>query len=114
MTIGERIFNIMEDRDMTQLEFSRLTGIAQSTISDWKRKRTNPASDKILIICEVLEISPNELLQCQQIKDAKDTDIDYMVVSEGTEAYKMLVGFEKLDRGSKDRLLGYLSALIKE
>ena len=54
MTIGERIFNIMEDRDMTQLEFSRLTGIAQSTISDWKRKRTNPASDKILIICEVL------------------------------------------------------------
>lgn len=27
-------------------------------ISDWKRKSTNPAADKILIICEALDISP--------------------------------------------------------
>jgi transcriptional regulator with XRE-family HTH domain len=35
---------------MTQKEFSEATGIAQSSISDWKRKKTNPVSEKILII----------------------------------------------------------------
>ena len=30
------------------------TGIAESSISEWKKKRTNPVCDKIIIICEVL------------------------------------------------------------
>ena len=107
MTISERIFKIMEDKGITQLEFSRLTGIAQSTISDWKRKKTNPASDKILVICEVLNISPNELLQ----DNTSGNEVDYVIVSKDTEAYKLVEEFEKLDRSSKDRLLGFRSAL---
>lgn len=47
---------------MTQKEFSEETGISQSTISDWKRKGTNPSADKILKICEVLKVTPYELL----------------------------------------------------
>ncbi|MBR5181374.1 MAG: helix-turn-helix transcriptional regulator [Clostridiales bacterium] len=107
MTISERIFKIMKDKGITQLEFSRLTGIAQSTISDWKRKKTNPAADKILVICDALKISPNELLQ----DHVPDKSVDYVIVSKNTEAYKLLVEYEKLDRSSKDRLLGYISAL---
>ena len=47
---------------MRQKEFSEWTGISQSTISDWKRKKTNPSADKILKICEVLGVTPYELL----------------------------------------------------
>ncbi len=54
--ISERIFKIMEERGMSQIEFSKATGIAQSTISEWKRKITNPAADKIMVICEVLTL----------------------------------------------------------
>jgi transcriptional regulator with XRE-family HTH domain len=33
----------MEEREITQMDFSKATGIAQSTISDWKqKKRTRP------------------------------------------------------------------------
>ena len=39
MIISERIFYIMEQKNMSQLELSRRTGIATSNISDWKRKR---------------------------------------------------------------------------
>jgi transcriptional regulator with XRE-family HTH domain len=59
MTISERIFKLMEEREVTQMEFSKATGIAQSTISDWKRKKTNPSADKIMIICKVL----NEMIE---------------------------------------------------
>ena len=45
MTISERIFKLMEEREIAQTDFSKATGIAQSTISDWKRKKTNPSSD---------------------------------------------------------------------
>lgn len=52
MTISERIFDILDKKGMSQKEFSLATGIPQSTISDWRKKNTNPASDKILIICD--------------------------------------------------------------
>ena len=49
-TVSDRIFELLKERKMSQKEFSKKTGIAESTISDWKKKRTNPVSDKILII----------------------------------------------------------------
>ena len=63
MKISEKIFLLMEKKGMNQFEFSKKTGITQSTISDWKRKKSNPSSDKIMKICEVLEVSPEELLR---------------------------------------------------
>lgn len=63
MTINERIFMLMEEKGLNQVEFSAAAGIAQSTISDWKRKNTNPVANKIMKICNVLEIIPEELLQ---------------------------------------------------
>jgi DNA-binding Xre family transcriptional regulator len=63
MKISENIFNIMAQKGMSQLEFSQKTGIAQSTISDWGTKKTNPAANRIMIICKILEVSPEELLE---------------------------------------------------
>ena len=38
MIISERIFCVMEQKNITQLELSKRTGIATSNISDWKKK----------------------------------------------------------------------------
>ena len=43
MIISERVFKLLKEKNISQKEFSEATGIAQSTISDWKRKKTNPA-----------------------------------------------------------------------
>ena len=61
-TISDKIFELLKEKGMSQKEFAQRTGIAESSISDWKKKRTNPVSDKILIICEVLDVTPYELL----------------------------------------------------
>ena len=110
MIISERIFKIMDERGMTQIEFSRKTGISQSTISDWKRKKTNPAADKIMVICDALNVSPYDVLQDTVNQNNKS---DYRVVSEGTSDYELMVEIDSLDLKQKERLKGYLSA-IKE
>ena len=108
MTISERIFKIMDERGMSQIEFSRKTGISQSTISDWKRKKTNPASDKIMVICKVLNVSADEVLQ-DTIEHSKQPD--FRIVSEGTPDYDLLVEVDFLSASQKERLKGYISAL---
>ena len=38
------------------------SSLASSTISDWKTKKTNPSADKIMDICKVLGVTPEQLL----------------------------------------------------
>ena len=101
------------DVAISQIEFARATGITQSTISDWKRKKTNPASDKIMTICKILNVTPYEVLQdTPNGKHAVGVPKDCVVVSKDTRAYELLNSIDKLNDSQVERLLGYMSALI--
>lgn len=113
MTVSQRIFRILEEKKMSQKDFSKLTGIPQSTISDWKKKNTNPASDKILIICDTLHVTPYELLSGVKEEGGRSKGVGCRVISDGSEEGMLLEMYDALDQGRKERLLGYLEALQK-
>ncbi|MGN0465558.1 MAG: helix-turn-helix domain-containing protein [Lachnospiraceae bacterium] len=109
MIISERIFKIMKEKEMSQKEFADKTGISQSTISDWKRKKTNPAADKIIVICETFDMSADELLT--GTKNYSRPLNDYEMISTKSEEYEMIKIFRNLDENAKNKILGYLDAL---
>lgn len=112
MLISERIYQYLEEKGMSQIEFVKRTGISQSTVSDWRRKGTNPSADKIMIICDVLEISPYELLLETDSKNPKEhKQIDYVVINKNSKEYELLQMYERLESGSRKRLEEYLQAL---
>lgn len=113
MTISQKIFRILESEKITQKDFSDKTGIPQSTISDWRKKNTNPASDKILIICEVLNVTPYELLSGVEEEGKRSNKAKYKIVTEGSEESVLLEKYDNLDRDCRNRLLGYLEALTE-
>ena len=91
MIISERIFCVMEQKNITQLELSRRTGIATSNISDWKKKKTNPKADCLLSICDALEITPEQLLTGKGIDpEYKDADMDYEVTRSDIKILKQI------------------------
>ena len=45
MTISDRIFERIKQLSMTQKEFAKKADVKQSTISEWKKNKTNPSSD---------------------------------------------------------------------
>lgn len=108
MIISEHIFTLMREQGISQKELSDKTGISQSTISDWKRKKTNPSADKLHTICDALHITLNELLG-----DTGGGDIPAgcILVEKGSEEYNFLMEYRTLPQKYKERLKGYLSAL---
>ena len=109
MIISERIFQVLKEKRISQKYFSEQTGIAQSTISDWKRKKTNPASDKIMAICNVLELTPYELLEGTESR--KIVKADYIMIDRGSDSFDLMQQFRCLDTMDRGRLLGYAQAL---
>lgn len=109
MIISEKIFLLIARKKMSQKDFSARTGISQSTISDWKRKKTNPSADKIMKICEVLQVTPYELL-AEDNMDEDGNFTDYNVAANKAEN-DLLETFRELEERKKERLMGYLDAL---
>ena len=121
MLISERIYQYLAEKGISQIEFAKRTGISQSTVSDWRRKGTNPSSDKILIICEVLEISPYELLsgtenkKLKEYKQPKDySQLDYVMVDKNSKEYQLIESYKKLNEDDQARLEAYMKALTDQ
>ncbi len=73
MSIYEKIFARLDELHMSQIELSRRTGIATSTISDWRKKKINPQADKLVSLCKALDMSLVELL-CDEEDEQEATD----------------------------------------
>ena len=113
MTISERIFELLNASGMTQKEYSDATGIPQSTISDWRKKNTNPASDKIMIICHTLQVTPTYLLSGVEPDGGRSREVDYLVIDKNSRDGILLEHYHDLSIGEQERLLGYAQAMAE-
>lgn len=109
MTISEKIFEKLEELSMSQKEFSDRTGILQSTISEWKKKKTNPQSDKIMTICEALGVTPEWLLS--EKNDNVNSENDYYLIQKDSDIGKLVTCYQKSDPKFRERIMGYVEAL---
>lgn len=108
MTISKRLFEIMKDKEVSIGMLSRLTGISRQTIYDWQKKNTNPGADKIMVICEALQITPEELLVGK--RDESRIACDSSVSLEGTEVI-LVKEYQEFSETKKKRLLAYINML---
>lgn len=111
MTIRDRIFDKLAELNMTQKDFSEKTGIPQTTVSDWRKKRTNPTAEKILIICKVLNVTPEWLLSGVEPQGHRGNPRDWYAIDAGTDSGHLITVFNSLDKAQQERLLGYAEAL---
>lgn len=111
MLISERIFKLLMDKKMTQAEFAKRAGIACSTISEWKKKKTNPSADKIMDICAALEVTPEQLLSGRGLDEEEEGSESKKEVVITPVDWKIIEDYHGLQKAQKERLLAYVEAL---
>ena len=113
MTISERILKVLKDRNMTQAEFAKQVGIATSTISEWKKRKTNPTADKIMDICNVLQITPEQLLTGKGIEDEENITVTSRESCFTPYDIQLVQDYHGLKEEKQKRLMAYMEALKK-
>lgn len=113
MTISERILKVLKDRNMTQAEFAKQVGIATSTISEWKKRKTNPTADKIMDICNVLQITPEQLLTGKGIEDEENITVTSRESCFTPYDIQLVQDYHGLKEEQQKRLMTYMEALKK-
>ena len=61
-TIGNRLLTFRKRLGMTQMEVAEAAGMADRTYADIERGSANMRLETLLRICEVLHVTPNEIL----------------------------------------------------
>lgn len=102
MNIGERIFIILEEKGLKQAELSKNTGIPKTTINGWKSKGTNPTAEKIIPICEFLNVSMEYLLT------GKENNSNSTKLTENEK--ELLQVFKKYSDREQIKIIGALEA----
>ena len=107
MNVYEKIFDRLAELHMSQIELSRKTGIATSTISDWRKKKINPQAEKLVAICKALDMSLMDLLCDEEDKSNEVLTNDYKL-----DDQIKIDSIEAASNETKRRIISYLEHFI--
>ena len=75
MDIGEKLFELRKAKNMTQDYVAEKLNVSRQSVSKWETNQSTPDFDKIVPLCELYEISPNELLMNDKQKSVSNENI---------------------------------------
>lgn len=62
MKFSENLKNELFSRNLTQEKLAKKLGTTQATVSRWIKGVNQPDFETLFVICQFLELSPNDLL----------------------------------------------------
>lgn len=71
----------------------------------------NPSADKIMIICEVLGISPYQLLTGAEGKSNSRKQVDYVAVDKDSKEYILIETYQELSDNAREELEEFMENL---
>ena len=92
-TLGKNIKMYRKERKMTQDELAEKLNVAKGTLSTWERDDKRPSYQKLEKLCEVLNVSMNNLVE--EIKESYSSIFDEPVWVEAQPSPKELEKFAR-------------------
>lgn len=62
MKLAERLKELREEKNLSQMELATATGISQSAIARWELEKTEPAASALIILSKFFEESVDSIL----------------------------------------------------
>ena len=76
MSLGERLYELRKKKGLSQEEVAEKLNVTRQSVSKWETDESKPDFDKIVPICELYEISTNELLNgTQEEKEEQEVQV---------------------------------------
>ncbi len=74
-SLGERLFKLRRDKKLSQEEVAEKLNVTRQTISKWETDQSIPDFDKVVPLCKLYDITPNELfIELKENKTSKNNE----------------------------------------
>ena len=75
MSLGQRLIELRKAKHLSQEEVAEKLNVTRQTISKWETDQSSPEFDKIIPLCELFEISTDELLTGRKEKTEEQKEV---------------------------------------
>ena len=69
MNIGEKLYELRKAKNLSQEEVADKLNVTRQTVSKWETNQSMPDLDKVVPLCELFEITTEELLTGKTVND---------------------------------------------
>ncbi len=109
MTIGEKITKLRVSLNMSQEQLAEKMEVSRQSVSKWEMDQALPQIDKVLQLCQLFEISTDELLQDTIPVSVNDTQEEPKCKYFGTDGFRgeANVGLTSMQAYKVGRFLGW-------
>ena len=119
-TFQNRLKQALELRDMKQVELAEKTGFSKGRISQWVNGKYKPTGEGLYLLAETLKINESWLMgedvpMEYDRKKLEEKCSVYEVISKhyGSDAYKLIELFSKLNGVGKSKAIEELSDMVQ-
>ena len=74
MNLGEKLLELRKKKNLTQDEVAEKLNVTRQTVSKWETNQSTPDFDKIIPLCELYEISTDELLRGEKQEKTEENN----------------------------------------
>ena len=103
MSLGNQLLNLRKSKHLSQEEAAEKLEVSRQTISKWETDQSTPDFDKIVPICELYGITPDQLLLGKENKHVDDS-----ISNVGEDSTKLI----KRAKGISIGILLYFVAIV--
>ena len=103
--LGERLFKLRRDKKLSQEEAAEKLNVTRQTISKWETDQSMPDFDKVVPLCELYGITPNELFI--ELKEETNQNNEIILDSE-----KDQIRINKKAKGIAISVILYILAVV--
>ena len=91
--LGERLFKLRRDKKLSQEEVAEKLNVTRQTISKWETDQSMPDFDKVVPLCELYGITPNELfIEIKEKETSKNNEFITLLEDEKLRTSKKAKG----------------------
>ena len=105
---------LLDEKGLKNADVARATGISNMTLSDWKRGKSVPKSDKMRKIAEYLNVSVDYLMTGKDMEftaEMADTDSELLFMGKRIKEYALKLS--KLSEEDKTQIMNMIDRLGK-
>ena len=93
-----RIKSLRIEKNLTQAQLARLCGVHQTAVSQWENNRTQPDTESLKILSDVLDVSIDTILvnAPSSVKGVKIPVLGYVRAGLPVEAIEEVMNYEEI------------------
>ena len=76
MSLGNKLLELRKSKQLSQEELADKLNVTRQTISKWETDQSTPDFDKIIPLCELYEITADELLKGKKVDQQEEQPIE--------------------------------------